>query len=193
MHCIHCGAEIPDGAKFCTSCGERVQVTPPAAPQEPFAEEQPAAEPVQESAQPYAAPENASEGYKAAQAQLPPSYSNPNYTSQPAAAYSAASPASNGLAIAGFVCSLILLPIFPIGLLSCVAGFILSLMGLSAAKKLPENKGHGLALAGTIISVIRIALRIIFVIFMLALAVRGVGYAGHELFSNWSQYMPYSY
>lgn len=23
MHCIHCGAQLPDGAKFCTSCGAR--------------------------------------------------------------------------------------------------------------------------------------------------------------------------
>ena len=25
MHCIHCGALLPEGAKFCTSCGEPVQ------------------------------------------------------------------------------------------------------------------------------------------------------------------------
>ena len=24
MHCIHCGAELPESAKFCTSCGARV-------------------------------------------------------------------------------------------------------------------------------------------------------------------------
>ena len=195
MHCTNCGELLPDSAKFCTSCGHRVQTVSESPIQENVtADPEPASEPADAAVESPAAPVYASQGYTSANAQLPPSYSDPNYSSQPkAAATVAAPPASNGLAIAGFVCSLILLPIFPIGLLSSVAGFILSLMGLSAAKKLPENKGHGLALAGTIISAIRIALRIIFIIFMLALAVRGIGYAGHELFTNWSEYMPYSF
>ena len=43
MHCVHCGAEIPDYAKFCTSCGERVQAAPvepsPVVDEEPVAAE----------------------------------------------------------------------------------------------------------------------------------------------------------
>jgi hypothetical protein len=151
-------------------------------------------EPVQEqAAEPEQAPvfENASAGYKAAAAQLPPSYSNPNYSSQARATYTASEP-SNGLAIAGFVCSLIFIPV-GLGALSAVAGLILSIMGLNSAKKLPENKGHGLALAGTIISGVRIALILIGIIALLALMVRGVGHVGHELISNWSEYVPYSY
>ena len=152
MHCIHCGALLPEGAKFCTSCGLPVQAAP-AAPEQPVVEE-PVQETVEEAPQ---APVNASEGYTAANAQLPPSYSNPNYSSQARPTAAPAPSTTNGLAIAGFICSLILVPV-GIGILSAIAGLILSIMGLNSAKKLPENKGHGLALAGTIISAVRIAI-----------------------------------
>ena len=187
MHCIHCGALLPEGAKFCTSCGLPVQAAP-AAPEQPVVEE-PVQETVEEAPQ---APVNASEGYTAAHAQLPPSYSNPNYSSQARPTAAPAPSTTNGLAIAGFICSLILVPV-GIGILSAIAGLILSIMGLNSAKKLPENKGHGLALAGTIISGVRIALILIGIIALLALMVRGIGHVGHELISNWSEYVPYSY
>ena len=187
MHCIHCGALLPEGAKFCTSCGLPVQAAP-AAPEQPVVEE-PVQETVEEAPQ---APVNVSEGYTAANAQLPPSYSNPNYSSQARPTAAPAPSTTNGLAIAGFICSLILVPV-GIGILSAIAGLILSIMGLNSAKKLPENKGHGLALAGTIISGVRIALILIGIIALLALMVRGVGHVGHELISNWSEYVPYSY
>ena len=187
MHCIHCGALLPEGAKFCTSCGLPVQAAP-AAPEQPVVEE-PVQETVEEAPQ---APVNASEGYTAANAQLPPSYSNPNYSSQARPTAAPAPSTTNGLAIAGFICSLILVPV-GIGILSAIAGLILSIMGLNSAKKLLENKGHGLALAGTIISGVRIALILIGIIALLALMVRGVGHVGHELISNWSEYVPYSY
>ena len=195
MHCIHCGALLPEGAKFCTSCGLPVQAAP-AAPEQPVVEE-PVQETVEEAPQ---APVNASEGYTAANAQLPPSYSNPNYSSQARPTAAPAPSTTNGLAIAGFLCSLIhlgewlsLIVYVGIGILSAIAGLILSIMGLNSAKKLPENKGHGLALAGTIISGVRIALILIGIIALLALMVRGVGHVGHELISNWSEYVPYSY
>ena len=187
MHCIHCGTLLPEGAKFCTSCGLPVQAAP-AAPEQPVVEE-PVQETVEEAPQ---APVNASEGYTAANAQLPPSYSNPNYSSQARPTAAPAPSTTNGLAIAGFICSLILVPV-GIGILSAIAGLILSIMGLNSAKKLPENKGHGLALAGTIISGVRIALILIGIIALLALMVRGIGHVGHELISNWSEYVPYSY
>ena len=191
MHCIHCGALLPEGAKFCTSCGLPVQAAP-AAPEQPVVEE-PVETPVQETVEEAPqAPVNASEGYTAANAQLPPSYSNPNYSSQARPTAAPAPSTTNGLAIAGFICSLILVPV-GIGILSAIAGLILSIMGLNSAKKLPENKGHGLALAGTIISGVRIALILIGIIALLALMVRGVGHVGHELISNWSEYVPYSY
>ena len=186
MHCIHCGAEIPDYAKFCTACGKPVQAAPVEA-------EQPAAfepaEDAQESGDTCSSPDTASEGYKAANAQLPASYSNPNYSSQ--AKTSAAAPSNtNALAIAGFVCSLIFLPI-GVGILTSIAGFVMSLLGMNAAKTLPGKKGHGLALAGTIISAVRIALILIGFIALIALMFRGVGRVGHEVITNWQDYVPY--
>ena len=186
MHCIHCGAEIPDYAKFCTACGKPQNVSSEA--EQPNTAEP--AEDAQENAE-YTSPENASEGYKAASAQLPASYSDPNYSSQANAGSTAAVPSNtNVLAIAGFVCSLIFLPV-GVGILTAIAGFVMSIMGMSAAKKLPENKGHGLALAGTIISAIRIALIFIGLIALIALMFRGVGRVGHEIITNWQDYVPY--
>ncbi len=198
MHCIHCGAQIPEGAKFCTSCGERIQAAPSEPIKAPAVEEGPVAaeaaqEPEPEAAGSYEAPDNASEGYKAANAQLPPSYSNPNYSSQAKVNYTVpAQTTSNGLAISGFVCSLIFIPV-GLGVLTAIAGLILSILGLNNAKKLPGNKGRGLALAGTIISAVRIALILVGIIALLALMVRGVGHVGHEIISNWSDYVPYTY
>ena len=196
MHCIHCGAQLPEGAKFCTSCGERVQAAPvepaPVVDEEPVAAES-FDKPAPEVSAAYEAPANASEGYKAANNQLPPSYSNPNYSSQAKVNYTVpASSTSNGLAISGFVCSLIFIPI-GLGVLAAIAGLVLSILGLNNAKKLPGNKGHGLALAGIIISAVRIALLLIGIIALLALMVRGVGHVGQEIISNWSEYVPYSY
>lgn len=194
MHCTNCGELLPDSAKFCTSCGHRVQTVSESPIQENVtADPEPASEPADEAVESPAAPVYASQGYTSANAQLPPSYSNPNYSSQPkAAAVVSAPPASNGLAIAGFVCSLILFPV-GLGALAAIAGLVLSILGLNSAKTLPENKGRGLALAGAIISGIRIAILLILVFAFLALAVRGVGHVGHEIFSNWKDYIPYSY
>ena len=198
MHCIHCGAQLPEGAKFCTSCGVRVEAAPVEPVQEPVAAEEPAAsEPVEEPAQAasvtYEAPVNASAGYKAANEQLPPSYSNPNYSSQAKVNYTVpASPGSNGLAISGFVCSLIFIPI-GLGVLTAIAGLVLSILGMSNAKKLSGNKGHGLALAGAIISGVRIVIIIICIIALFALMIRGIGHVGQEIISDWSEYMPYTY
>ena len=205
MHCIHCGAQIPDTAKFCTACGKPVQAAPAAPDKEPAVEEAPvdepigapeegsAQEPVEETAPAYTPPVNASEGYKAASAQLPSSYSNPNYSSQGKTTYTASvPPATNGLAIAGFVCSLIFIPV-GLGVLTAIAGLILSILGIDAAKKLPGNKGRGLAIAGMIISAVRIVLILIAFIALIALLIRGAGQAGHEFINNWPNLNPYNF
>lgn len=183
MNCIHCGAEIPDYAKFCTVCG-KPQIVPERPAEEPVEGEQPASEG-------YTAPETASEGYKAANDQLPASYSNPNYSSQ-ANTTSTLSTSSdtNVMAIVGFVCSVIFVPV-GLGVLTAIAGLVLSILGMNAAKKMPGNKGHGLALAGTIISAIRVVLILIGLIALIALMFRGVGRVGHEIITNWQDYVPY--
>ena len=198
MHCIHCGALLPENAKFCTSCGEPVQAAPAEPIEEPVVAEEsvpfePVQEPAQEPSQAYVPPVNASEGYKAASEQLPPSYSAPNYSSQAKPTYTAAAPAAtNGLAIAGFVCSLIFLPV-AVGALTAIAGLVLSILGLNSAKKLPQNKGRWLALAGTIISAIRIVLMLIGIIALFALLLKGAGHLGQELISNWPEINPYNF
>ena len=192
MHCVHCGAEIPDYAKFCTVCGK-----PQTAPEQPIQENEEGEQPIsseeseQPVAEPYTEPENASEGYKAASAQLPASYSDPNYSSQAKTTNTVSSESeTNIMAIIGFVCSLVFLPV-GIGVLTAIAGLVLSIMGLSSAKKLPGNKGHGLALAGTIISAIRIVLILIGIVALIGLMFRGVGHVGYEIISNWKDYVPY--
>ena len=192
MHCVHCGAEIPDYAKFCTVCGK-----PQTAPEQPVQENEEGEQPIsseeseQPVAEPYTEPENASEGYKAASALLPASYSDPNYSSQAKTTNTVSSESeTNIMAIIGFVCSLVFLPV-GIGVLTAIAGLVLSIMGLSSAKKLPGNKGHGLALAGTIISAIRIVLILIGIVALIGLMFRGVGHVGYEIISNWKDYVPY--
>ena len=189
MHCIHCGELLPDTAKFCPSCGQRVQAAPQPTVSEPEPTvSEPAAAPQEEApqadAQVYGAPADA-----------PLSSPAPVQGYGPAApGYAAPAPvSSNDLAIAGFICSLILIPVLPIGIVSSILGLILSLVGLSKSKQLPERKGRGLAIAGTIISAIRIALRIIFVVAMIAFLVNGAGYAGQNLINNWPDVMPYTF
>ena len=159
MHCIHCGVQIPDTAKFCIACGRPVQAAPATPDREPIVEETPVAEPtatpeegsaqepVEETTPAYTPPVNASEGYKAANAQLPSSYSNPNYSSQGKATYTApVPPASNGLAIAGMI-----------------------------------------------ISAVRIVLILIALIAFIALLIRGAGQVGHEFINNWPNLNPYNF
>jgi Domain of unknown function (DUF4190) len=57
---------------------------------------------------------------------------------------------TNGMAIAGFVCSIVLGPLF---------GLIFSIIGLNQIKKSPEKyTGEGLAIAGIIISIVYLLL-----------------------------------
>lgn len=179
MHCIHCGAEIPDYAKFCTACGRPVQ-----------AAAQPTAEPAKDAPEGADTADETAENNTAVNDQLPASYSDPNYYSAQGSGTVTAPAASNALAIAGFVCSLVFVPV-AFGVLTAIAGLILSILGMNAAKTLPENKGRGLALAGTIISAIRIAIILIVLICLIALAIRSVGHVSYEIITNWKDYVPY--
>ena len=76
----------------------------------------------------------------------------------------------NGMCIAGFVCSFLI----------SIVGLILSIVGLKQAKQSGE-RGQGLAIAGIVISAVRIALAILLVILMIlgfgaALSQYGRGY-----------------
>ena len=183
MHCIHCGALLPENAKFCTSCGKPVHVAP-VVPEEPAAPVQPEEGNVFEPETPNAAPGSV---------QLPASYSNPVYSSQATPTGTVPEKSvTNGLAIAGFVCSLIVFP-FAIGTLCAIVGLVLSIMGLNNAKKLPDRKGYGLSVAGIILCSIHLAVVLIIVVAAFTAMLRGLGELGRELINNWPQYMPYTY
>ena len=62
----------------------------------------------------------------------------------------------NGMCVAGFVCSFLI----------SIVGLILSIVGLKRVKQSGE-KGQGLAIAGIVISAVRIALAIVLVILMI--------------------------
>ena len=90
----------------------------------------------------------------------------------------------NGMCIAGFVCSF----------LFSIVGLILSIVGLKQAKQSGE-RGQGLAIAGIVISAVRIALAIALVILMIlgfgaALSQYGRGY-DHSWYGRYSN--GYSY
>lgn len=61
-------------------------------------------------------------------------------------------PKTNGMAITGFVCSLLCWPL----------GLVFSLIGMSQTSKDPSQGGRGLAIAGLVISIVSIVLTIIF-------------------------------
>jgi hypothetical protein len=60
---------------------------------------------------------------------------------------------TNGMAITGFVCSLLGIPCCFTGLFG-VLGLIFSLIGLSQIKHNPQYTGKGMAIAGVIISIV---------------------------------------
>ena len=136
MYCVNCGKELSDEAKSCPYCGAEVNGAPiqeydpmedlMGLDEEPMLEEKPVQELVQE---PVAQVEQ-----------------------EPVAQQSTQTPmqsASNGFAIAGFVCSFFV-PIL---------GIIFGAIGLSRSKKL-NKKGFGLAVAALCISIVTIVLNI---------------------------------
>lgn len=61
-------------------------------------------------------------------------------------------PKTNGMAIAGFVCSLLCWPL----------GLIFSILGMSQTSKDPSQAGRGLAIAGLVISIVCAFLSLVF-------------------------------
>ena len=100
-----------------------------------------------------------------------PSYNN-------AAQYApAAKQESNGMAIGGFVCSLVGLLLCCGGIVSII-GLILSIIGLSKSKQM-NGSGKGLAIAGIIIGAIGV------VVFILTIILYAIGALGTVVESNY--------
>lgn len=149
--CSKCGVSVAAENKFCTMCGcliegnevsnEVVNQTAPV--QENIAMNQ---MPVNNMVQNQQIPNNGYNPYNGYNSYGTNQMNNVNQ-----------GPKTNGLAIAGFVCSLI-------GFLCCtisaVVGLILSIIGLNKIKTTGEN-GRGLAIAGIILGAIGVVVSII--------------------------------
>ena len=99
---------------------------------------------------------------------MPPGYGTPDQGYPPY--YAAARPGPPGLAIAGFVCSLV--GLFMVPIIFSIAGLILSIMGRKQARQ--QQAPTGLATAGFWISIAGLVLwglLIVFYIILIAIAV----------------------
>ena len=151
--CSKCGASVAAESKFCTMCGCLIEDT--VVSNEMVNEPVPATAPVQENVAMNQMPIN-----NMAMNQMPNNGYNPYMANQMNNVNPG--PKTNGLAIAGFICSLV-------GFLCCtisaVVGLVLSIIGLNKIKTTGE-KGKGLAIAGIILGAIGVIVSILTTIFI---------------------------
>lgn len=138
--CKHCGAQIEDTTAFCPNCGTNVSddAVSSSAPEPQYSAYQPE-QPVQPTQyQPYQ------------------EYQNPGIYPEGKL---------NGLAVAGFVVSLV--SMFFCGI-SSIVGLILSIVGMSQIKNSIKSgvpqRGNGLAIAGLVIGIIGTVFILIYII-----------------------------
>ncbi len=168
MICTKCGAEIPEGAKFCINCGNAAVAAEPAPqPEQPVYEapQQPAYEAPQQ--QPvYAAPQQPQ--YQQPQYQQP-QYQQPTYYAQPAPNPGVSGKPALTFGILGiiFACTFYL----------SFLGIIFSAIGLGKAKAFraaagqlygPAKVGKILATIGLIVGIIMTVICLIVVIGLIA-------------------------
>ena len=127
--CNYCGSQSEDNTRFCSHCGTKF----PEQVEEPVAQPEPAYTPE---------PENV---YQPTYQQTAPQYDQSVYKP---VMMGEDYPTTSGLAVAGFVVSIV--SIFCCGF-TAVIGLILSIAGLVSASK-KNKKGLGFAIAGLIIS-----------------------------------------
>ncbi len=151
--CPNCGASCADGTKFCSNCGGQLPAPvqqPAAQPVQP-AYQQPAPQPVYQQPaphpvyqQPVSQPAPQPVVIQPAAQPVQPVYAQP--ITQPVVKKEK----KNGLCVAGFILSLVGLATLGI---TCPIGFLLCAIGLIVAI-VKKQKGKGLAIAGLIISAI---------------------------------------
>jgi hypothetical protein len=127
---------MENDAVFCTNCGKRLdEATGGTTTTSNTQQAAPPAQPItpQANTYPYGQPS-----------------SNTHYTAPPQSK-------TNGLAIAGFITSLVSLffNLFTFGILG-VVGIVLSAVGINMAKKPEYNSGKGLGIAGVVIGIVGI-------------------------------------
>lgn len=155
--CKHCGAQIEDTTAFCPNCGTNVS----------------------DDAVSSSAPEPQYNAYQPEQPVQPTQY-QPYQDYQNPGIYPEAK--LNGLAVAGFVVSLVSL--FFCGI-SSIVGLILSIVGMSQIKNsikagVPQ-RGNGLAIAGLVIGIIGTVCILIYIL-MVATAVAVVPWDTYDYY-----------
>ena len=158
-YCNTCGAEVPDGARFCQNCGAELAPSAGGAPMPTALTPLPPPNPP--------APQ-AVYGFS------PPVYPPPPYPVVPGYA---AQPAKSGKAVAGFWLGIVSIPcciLSWVGIIIGVLGLIFSLLGLSEAKRLgattgepPARFGYRHASIGIVCAVIGILASAAFLIYLL--------------------------
>lgn len=155
-NCSKCGASVAESNKFCTMCGcliENIEVANETVNETTSKQENVEMNqmPLNNMTQNQQMPNNGSNPYNGYNQYGPAPMNNVNQ-----------GPKTNGLAIGGFICSLV-------GMLCCfipmigIVGLVLSIVGLNKIKTTGE-KGKGLAIAGIVLGAIAVALYVILLI-----------------------------
>lgn len=157
--CPNCGAQLPDGTKFCVNCGQKLVVEQPAP--------QPAPQPVNQ---------------QPVQQQTVPQYqvNDPYYQDKmnqqvPPVIYGGVQQApvqtgTNGMAIGALVCGLLSLlsSFFVCFLIPAFIAFICGILGIIFAavsrKKTPTGKMPGMAIAGLVCAILGLITAVIYII-----------------------------
>lgn len=148
MFCLKCGSEIADGSTFCPNCGQTLGKSAQQGPEH------------MQAGQSYAQQNAGSYSQYGNGQQTPGSYGQSGYNQygngqQNFDPYGQPQK-KNGLAIAGFVLSLVSLLLNPFSLISAL-GIILSCVGMGQINH-GQGDGKGLATAGVVIGIINTVL-----------------------------------
>ncbi len=190
------GAGYGGDADAATTIHNTTQPDPYASPSNPYAPYSAPADPY--AANPYAAPSDpyaapsdpyasASNPYAAqsdpygAPPQYPgqpggfPGYPGQNLPGYPAPGYPAQQPTTNGLAIAALVCGIVAFPLgclYGVGIAAAIAALVMGIISMKQVKQTGQP-GHGMALAGTILGGVFIALFVIAIVIIIVIAATG--------------------
>lgn len=161
MICPKCNQTVEEGAKFCTNCGAALEE---AVKQEPEQATEQEAEQVTEQEATQTVEENPVRETAAQMPEGTPVMTPANEQ------YEAPKKKTNGLAIAGLICSIVT----PFNILALV----LSIVGLVLGIKKWNSSGKGLAIAGIIVSVISLILDSVALTFIIAVIMSLITDAG---------------
>jgi len=167
--CRSCGGENNSANTFCMNCGERITSAPEPTPVVPTDQNNiPRAEGEVVSTPTWYNQENTSNPYQNTGSAYtpPPQYANNTYANSGNQAVNQASnQASNqGLAIASMVCGIVSF-VCCLSIIASIPGLILGIISLTK-----QQGGRGMAIAGVVLCAISIVFSVIYIIFVIILA-----------------------